>query len=255
MAEQQPTEQPAIDPLDALDPENQAKEAPEAPKSEYAGKTPEELEAIILEQKNMIGRQSNEVGEVREKIARLEGQVAGQVQPQVEAKPVEVDYFGDPANAITTSIENSPQLKATQNELADLKAQFRLQNLYSQHNDAESVLKNQQFREWISKDPIKTAAYSGAIQVLDAPVLSQLIADFKNATANPEVEALRNQDPKQTVRKAATGNVSSSGVAPTQKRISRAEIQDLINSDPDKYRRMKASGKLREAYQSGRITK
>ena len=255
MAEQQQTDQPEIDPLDALDPESKVNEAPEAPKSEYAGKTPEELESIIIEQKNMIGRQSNEVGEVREKIARLEGQLAGQVKPEVEAKPVEVDYFGDPANAITTSIENSPQLKATQTELADLKAQFRLQNLYSQHNDAESVLKNQQFREWVSKDPIKTAAYSGAIQVLDASVLGQLITDFKSASANPEVEALKNQDPKQTVRKAATGNVSSTGIAPPQKKMSRADIQDLINRDPVKYRRMKDSGKLREAYLSGRITK
>ncbi len=257
MAEQKTVDQPEYDPVDAIDPEKQvAEEAQAAPQSAYADKSREELEKMLDDQKSMIGRQSNEVSDVRREIDALRNQVSaqsfvdGQLNQPEKAEPKEIDYFGDPKGAVHQVVDNHPALKRTQEELVRLKAENAAMSLQAKHPDAEAILDSADFKQWVAQSPSYTESYTHGIRAMKVPILDELLAKYKAANQDPEVEQLKTQDRKQQVRKAATGSVQGSGEKAPGKTLTREDMVNLQISDPERYRRLYAEGKIREAYQT-----
>lgn len=67
------------------------------PPDPYASKSPEELKAILTEKESFIGKQANELGDLRTKISEIENQIAfnkqfGYQQTQREPNPFETQY-------------------------------------------------------------------------------------------------------------------------------------------------------------------
>jgi hypothetical protein len=260
MAKQETGDQPEYDPIDAIDPEKGtevSEGAPEAPQSAYASKSREELEKMIDDQKSMIGRQSNEVGDVKRKLDDLQGQISaknfvdGQVSQPEQAKPKEIDYFGDPASAIKQSIEDSPAIRQMQQENARLRADNAARDLQSRHNDADVLLTSDAFKNYIAQSPSRTQSYRHGMQSMDVSILNELLSDYKAANqTDSEVQQLKGQDRKQQVRRAATGSAQGSGEKAPGKQLSREDMVNLQVRDPERYRRLWAEGKIQEAYRS-----
>ena len=252
MAEEQATDQPELDPVDFLDSKNEP--PAESPPSEFAGKSREELERIIADQRTQIGKQSNEVGDVRRELRALKGQVeqVGQVR-EPEPKPAEIDYFGDPANAIKQSIEDSPRVRQLETQMKQQAAQNAADQLLWRHNDIEQVLGSSEFKDWVGQSAMRTQAYGTGIDGLNVQVLDELVSDFKKSNTDPKLAALAQQSPQEAVKQAATGGATGTGAARTQPTLSREQMIDLRLRKPDEYRRLKAEGKIAEAYRSGRV--
>ena len=251
MADEQ-ADQPEIDPVDFLDSKNEA--PAEAPQSEFAGKSREELEKIIADQRFQIGKQSTEVGGVRQEIADLKAKMSqvGQVK-EPEPKPAEIDYFGDPANAIKQSIEDSPRVRQLEEQMKQQAAQNAADQLLRRHPDVEQVLGSSEFKDWVGQSAMRTQAYGTGIDGLNVQVLDELVTDFKKSNADPKLAALAQQSPQEAVKQAATGGATGTGAARTQPTLSREQMIDLRLRKPDEYRRLKAEGKIAEAYRSGRV--
>ena len=67
----------------------------DTPASKYAGKSHEEMVAILEERERMIGQQSNELGNMRSTFEAMARQ-AQSVPVQPEPEPEEADFFVDP---------------------------------------------------------------------------------------------------------------------------------------------------------------
>ena len=80
---------------EATQPATETPSAPPQVPPKYAGKTPDELTAILTEQEKYIGRQGQELGQLRDAVERLwserHGQTSQQRPPQGEPEP-EFDY-------------------------------------------------------------------------------------------------------------------------------------------------------------------
>ena len=78
----------------------------DTPDSKYAGKSHEEMVAILEERERMIGQQGTELGNMR---STFEAMAQAQSVPaQPEPEPEEADYFSDPQKAIDSRISNHP---------------------------------------------------------------------------------------------------------------------------------------------------
>ena len=89
---------------------------PEIPESsvpdKYRGKSLEEIVKMHQEAEKLIGRQAQEVGEVR-KLADdlIKQQIGATNKQQPETIVQEVDFFEDPNKAINNAVENNPVLQ------------------------------------------------------------------------------------------------------------------------------------------------
>ena len=93
--------------------------------SKFAGKSREEVEQMLTDAQTMIGKQSKDIGDARiqiEAYKKADSFIQGQLnEPKAEQPKEELDYFGNPEQAIQKSIENNPVLTETQNTLKELK--------------------------------------------------------------------------------------------------------------------------------------
>ena len=254
MAKAEATEQPEYDPIDALETPTQEEGQPEAKSSTYGAKSRDDLEKMLDDQKSMIGRQSNEVADVRREIEAMKGAksyVDSQLQVD-QPKAKEIDYFGDPASAIKQSIEDHPALKQQQEELSRLRAEGAAREIEARHPDASAVLNADDFKNYIAQSPSRTVSYSAGMKSMDVGIMDELLSAYKSINQpTPEVEALKNQDRKAQVRKAATGNAQGSSETSAGKTISRDDIVNLKMNDPDRYRRLYPQ--IEKMYREGRV--
>ena len=257
MAKAEATEQPVIDPIDALEPEESGgkEQETEVPATAYSSKSRDELEKMLDDQKSMIGRQSNEVADVRREIEALKGArsyVDSQLQVE-QPKAKEIDYFGDPASAIKQSIEDHPALKQQQEELAKMRAEGAAREIESRHPDASALLNSDDFKSYIAQSPSRTVGYTTGMKSMDVGIMDELLSAYKSTVQpTPEVEALKNQDRKAQVRKASTGNAQGSSETSAGKTISRDDIVNLKMNDPERYRRLYPQ--IEKMYREGRVT-
>lgn len=257
MAKAEATEQPVIDPIDALEPveSGEKKQETEVPATAYSSKSRDDLEKMLDDQKSMIGRQSNEVADVRREIEALKGArsyVDSQLQVE-QPKAKEIDYFGDPASAIKQSIEDHPALKQQQEELAKMRAEGAAREIESRHPDASALLNSDDFKSYIAQSPSRTVGYTTGMKSMDVGIMDELLSAYKSTIQpTPEVEALKNQDRKAQVRKASTGNAQGSSETSAGKTISRDDIVNLKMNDPERYRRLYPQ--IEKMYREGRVT-
>ena len=259
MAKAETTEQPENDPIAILEPEQESgekTEETEVPASAYASKSRDDLEKMLDDQKSMIGRQSNEVADVRREIEALKSTrsyVDSQLQQVEQPKAKEIDYFGDPASAIKQSIEDHPALKQQAEELARMRAETAARDIEARHPDASTLLSSEGFKDYIAQSPSRTLSYTSGMKSMDVGILDELLTAYKSINQPPpEVEALKNQDRKAQVRKAATGNAQGSSETSASKTLSRDDIVNLQINDPERYKRLYP--KIKKMYQEGRVT-
>ena len=77
----------------------------------YEGKSLEDVIRMHQEANNMIGKQAQEVGEVRRLADELLKQNLSSKQQQVEVEP-EVDFFENPQKAVQATIDKHPDVLA-----------------------------------------------------------------------------------------------------------------------------------------------
>jgi len=255
MAKAEATEQSEYDPIDALETLTQEEGQPEAINSTYGAKTRDDLEKMLDDQKSMIGRQSNEVADVRREIEAMKNAksyVDSQLQVE-QPKAKEIDYFGDPASAIRQSIEDHPAMRHQQEELSRMRAEGAARDIEARHPDASSVLNTDGFKNFIAQSPSRTVSYTSGMKSMNVGIMDELLSAYKSVSQpSPQIEALKNQDRKAEARRAATGNAQGSSETSAGKSISRDDLVKLKMNDPERYRRLYPQ--IEKMYREGRVT-
>lgn len=219
----------------------------------YRGKSAEDLVRMHQEAEKLLGRQSSEVGELRQVVdSYIQTQLSNQQAPQQQETVDEVDFFSDPEEAVKRAIDNHPKIREAENISKQYQKTTALSQLQKDHPDMQKILTDDKFAEWIKDSKIRTQLYVQADKQYDYEAAHELFTLWKERkqvvqqTANAE-----KQGRKQAVKNASTGSASGSSETKTRKIYRRADIIKLMRTDPERYQSL--SDEIMKAYQEGRV--
>jgi hypothetical protein len=208
--------------------------------------------AILEERERMIGQQSNELGNMRQTFDAMTN--AQSVPAQPEPEPVEeADFFVDPQKAVDSRISNHPALKQAQEMAQKLAYAQGLTTLQQRHPDIKDVLADPKFNEWIQSNQSRLRRYQYADQSGDVDEADDLISTFKELNKTvATAKAAEKTAQKKAVKAAAVGGPRGNADAASSKRVyRRADIRQLMRSDPQRYEDLQSE--IMQAYAEGRV--
>ena len=225
-------------------------EAPKVPEK-YSGKSLEEIIKMHQEAEKLIGRQAQEVGEVRKLADELIKQQLGSKTPEPTVQETEVDFFENPQKAIQKSVETHPDVVAAKQAAAEFKRMQVQQKLAQKHPDFSNVVQDAEFANWVKSSPVRIGLYAKADSEFDFDAADELLSTFKQikSVKNKQVEEAGAETLKQNL-KAAAVDVGGTGES-SKKFYRRADLIRLQLSDPDRYQQLQPE--IFKAYAEGRV--
>lgn len=239
-------------------------EAPEEPTLEdseeddlpekYRGKSVRDIIAMHQEAEKAIGRQGQEVGELRKLV---DGYIQAQNVTQQQAHAVQddfkdEDFFDNPKETLQKFVENHPSVKQSQAMMEQLRKTESLTKLKSAHPDYAEILTKPEFAEWIKKSNVRKRLLVQADQHYDFEAADELLSLWKERAdaVNMTVESEKKQR-KEAVKNASSGTSNGSAEKPSRKIYRRADLLELMQKDPDRYAALMPE--IRQAYAEKRV--
>lgn len=256
-------EQESFDPtLDTIDEEQQQEtqvitEQPQEAVVEkvvpdkYKDKSLEDIVKMHQEAEKMIGRQAQEVHEVRSLADQLlKRQLESDKAVSIESAP-EVDFFENPQDSIKHAIENNPAVMEAKQANLELKRMKTAQQLASKHPDFGTIANDTGFQEWVKASPIRLSLYAKADAEFDFGAADELLSTYKELkqVRNNNVQETGKKQQAQALRAAGVDTGGSGEVA--KKVYRRADLIRLKMTDPDRYELLQPE--IMAAYQQGRV--
>ena len=217
----------------------------------YRDKSLEEVVRMHQEAEKLIGKQAQEVGEVRKLADALIKQNLSSKQSQPKQEEPEVDFFENPQKAVQATIEKHPDVLAARQASMEFKRMQIQQKLTKEHPDYTDIVGDTEFRNWVLGSPVRQALYAKADAEFDFDSANELLSTFKQLRG---VKAKQAEQTSDAVRaksmKAAQVDVGGSGES--SKRVyRRADLIRLKMTDPARYESL--SDEIMQAYSEGRV--
>jgi hypothetical protein len=217
----------------------------------YRGKELSDIIKMHQEAEKLIGKQAQEVGEVRKLADELIKQnLAGKPQYVKEEEP-EVDFFENPQAAVRKTVDNHPDVLAARQAGQEFRKMQIQQKLAAEHPDFGQIAQDTDFVNWVKSSPIRIGLYAKADGEFDYDSANELLSTYKQLKS---VKAKQTNEAGETQRKsnlkAATVDVGGSGES--GKRVyRRADLIRLKMTDPNRYDAL--SDEIMQAYAEGRV--
>jgi len=235
------------EPLGELEIEETKTELPE----KYRSKSLDEVVRMHQEAERLIGKQAQEVGEVRKLADELIKQnLGGRSQPIKEEEP-EVDFFENPQKAVQATIDKHPDVLAARQAGMDFRRMQIQQKLAQDHPDYSQVVNDSEFHNWVKSSPVRLGLYAKADAEFDYDSANELLSTFKELRGIKAKQSGQANDAIRTKSmKAAQVDVGGSGES--SKRVyRRADLIRLKMTDPQRYEIL--SDEIMQAYADGRV--
>ena len=232
--------------LGELEVEEQKNELPE----KYRTKSLEEVVRMHQEAEKLIGKQAQEVGEVRKLADELIKQNLGSKQAATQDEP-EVDFFENPQKAVQSTIDKHPDVVAARIAGQDFKKMQIQQKLSQEHPDFTQIVNDTGFQDWVKASPIRLGLYARADGDFDYDSANELLTTYKELRG---IKAQQSEKASDATRaksmKAAQVDVGGSGES--SKRVyRRADLIRLKMTDPARYDAL--NEEILTAYAEGRV--
>lgn len=235
-------------PEEESEPEDTEDDIPE----KYKNKSVKDIVRMHQEAERAIGKQGSEVGELRrivDDFVKAQTVSKQQQAPEVEE---EVDFFTDPDKAIARAIEKHPKVRQAEQLSAQMKKAEALANLKSAHPDFTEVVNDGSFAEWVNKSKVRQELFSRADRSYDFDAANELLSTWKERSqVVNQTKAVEQVQRKQAVKSASTGATKGSGETASKKTYRRADIIELMRTNPDRYQQL--SDEIMQAYAEGRV--
>ena len=217
----------------------------------YKGKSTAEIVRMHQEAEKLLGRQSSEVGELRQVVDNY-------IQTQLDTTPAtqepeeEIDFFSDPDKAVERAIKNHPSIKAAEAQTQQYKQQTAQAHLQQRHPDMQAILQDSKFVDWIKGSKIRTQLFAQADTQYDYEAADELFTNWKERQGVvAQTVANEKASRKEAVKTASTGGAKGSGETATKKVYRRSDIIKLMKDDPERY--LSLSDEITQAYAEGRV--
>ena len=234
------------EPLGELEVEESKSDLPE----KYREKSLEEVVRMHQEAEKLIGKQAQEVGEVRKLADELLKQNLGSKQQQVEVEP-EVDFFENPQKAVQNTIDKHPDVLAARQAGMEFKRMQIQQKLAQDHPDYTQVVNDSEFQNWVKSSPIRLGLYAKADGEFDYDSANELLSTFKQLRG-VRVKESGQADNAARAKTMKAIEVDSGGSGESSKRVyRRADLIRLKMQDPNRYDAL--SDEIMAAYAEKRV--
>jgi hypothetical protein len=216
----------------------------------YQGKSIQDVIHMHREAEKALGRQGNEIGEMRKMFDEFV-QTSAQDRSKPEPSSGEdVDYFVDPQNAVNRQIDSHPalqEMRGVANEMRKAQGQAALR---SKHGDFESILRDPEFTEWVESSPVRQRLLVEADKRYDVAAADELFSTFKQLKGMRGATA--QADRKSAVKSASNGGSRTNPDGQRRGRIyRRADIRKLMMEDPKRYEELQPE--IMAAYAENRV--
>lgn len=226
---------------------------PDKPKvpDKYAGKSLEDIVQMHQEAEKLIGRQAQEVGEVRKLADDLIKQQLSTKQETPVQEENEIDFFEDPKKAVRNAVDKHPDVLAAKQAALEMKQMRTQAELNKKHPDMADIVKDGEFIEWVKASPVRLNMYAQADANYDLASADELLSTFKQIRTVKAQQTQSDSDKalKQSL-KAAAVDTGGTGVS-SQKVYRRADLIRLRMTDPRRYEAL--SDDIMAAYSEGRV--
>ena len=216
---------------------------------EFKGKTVAEIAGIALHARREMGKQANELGEVRRLADEL---IKSTLHKPAEQEDVsnEVDIFNDPKEAIRREVEANPVVRQAAEYAVQSQRELAKQRLASLHPDFNQIVQDKGFAEWIGKSPIRQQLFQQANDY-DVDSAHELFSTYKEIrTSRDNAVSETEKAAREKSMRAASVDTGGSGEK-SKKIFRRTDIMKLMTSDPKRYRSME--NEIMLAYLEGRV--
>jgi len=217
----------------------------------YRDKSLEEVVRMHQEAEKLIGKQAQEVGEVRKLADELIKQNLSSKQQTSQQEEPEVDFFENPQKAVQATIDRHPDVLAARQAGVDFKRMQVQQKLTKEHPDYSQVVGDPDFQSWVKGSSVRLGLYAKADAEFDYESANELLSTFKQLRG---VQATKAEQTSTATRaknmKAAQVDIGGSGES--SKRVyRRADLIRLKMTDPARYETL--SDEIMQAYSDGRV--
>jgi hypothetical protein len=217
----------------------------------YRDKSLEDIVKMHQEAERLIGKQAQEVGEVRKLADELIKQNLSSKQQYVKEEEPEVDFFENPQKAVHKTIDSHPDVVAARQAGIEFKKAQIQQKLAQAHPDFVQVAQDQNFVNWVKSSPVRLGLYARADGEFDFDSANELISTYKELRGVKTKQAEQaGQAARATSMKAAS--VDTGGTGESSKKVyRRADLIRLKMTDPSRYDAL--SDEIMHAYAEGRV--
>ena len=223
----------------------------------YKGKSVGEIVKMHQEAEKLIGRQANEVHEVRSLADQL-------LKQQLEARTketapieesLEEDFFVDPKQAVNRQVEKHPAVIEARQAALEMKKMKTAQQLSAKHPDFTTIAQDTGFQDWVKSSKIRLNLFTKADAEFDFDAADELLSTYKELkqikqqNQTTQTAAVESKAQEQAMR-AATVDVGGAGET-SRKVYRRADLIKLKLTDPNRYEALQDEILL--AYSEGRV--
>jgi len=222
---------------------------PELPEK-YREKSLDEIVRMHQEAEKLIGKQAQEVGEVRKLADELIKQNLGSRQQTKQEEP-EIDFFENPQKAVQRTVDNHPDVQAARQATLEMRRAQVQQRLAQEHPDFGEIAKEQDFANWVKSSPVRLRIFEQADAGYDFDSANELLSTYKQLRS---VKQKQTSDDGEATRKqnlrAVGVDVGGSGES-SKKVYRRADLIRLKMQDPNRYDAL--SDEIMAAYAEKRV--
>ena len=217
----------------------------------YRDKSLDEIVRMHQEAEKLIGKQAQEVGEVRKLADELIKQNLGSRQQQTRQEEPEVDFFENPQKAVQRTVDNHPDVQAAKQATLEMRRAQVQQRLAQEHPDFGEIAKEQDFANWVKSSPVRLRIFEQADAGYDYDSANELLSTYKQLRS---VKQKQSSDEGEVTRKqnlkAVGVDVGGSGES-SKKVYRRADLIRLKMQDPNRYDAL--SDEIMQAYIEKRV--
>jgi hypothetical protein len=216
----------------------------------YRGKDLSEIIKMHQEAEKLIGKQAQEVGEVRKLADELIKQNLSGGRQNAEVEP-EIDFFEDPKKAVQSTIDKHPDVLAARQAGLEFKKMQIQQKLTAEHPDFTQVVQDPDFVDWVKSSPVRLGLYAKADGEFDFDSANELLSTYKQLRG---VKTKQTSDAGEATRRQnlKAASVDTGGTGESGKRVyRRADLIRLKMTDPQRYETL--SDEIMMAYAEGRV--
>jgi hypothetical protein len=224
--------------------------------NKYQGKSVEDIVKMHQEAEKLIGKQAQEVGEVRrlaDELLKRELYHKQAVEPQ-EEQDLASRLYEDPASVINETVNKHPAIAEARYQAQSYKQNQVLEKLKNNFPDFEQTLGNTDFIEWVKNSPIRLKLLAEANSNYDYDSAAEIFSTWSVIKPKKQVMDLNiaENSKKERDKTLKAVSVDTGSSAPSsRKTYRRADLINLRLRDPQRYEAMQ--DEILSAYAEGRV--
>ena len=217
----------------------------------YRDKSLDDIVRMHQEAEKLIGKQAQEVGEVRKLADELIKQNLSSRQQQTREVEPEVDFFENPQKAVQRTVDSHPDIIAARQATLEMKRAQIQQKLAQEHPDFGDIAKNEDFANWVKSSPVRIDLFKRADAEFDYDSANELLSTYKELRSVKQKQMSTAGEATRKQNLKAVG-VDVGGSGESSKRVyRRADLIRLKMQDPTRYEAL--SDEIMQAYSEGRV--